>query len=66
MKINATVEMVKLTSTCWSTTDGKYDIKKVAAGVFGVRKIEANEVVAVVGCFQTLKEAVACVGKVAA
>jgi len=66
MKLNTTVEIVKLTSTCWSTTDGKYDIKKVSSGIFGVRKIEANQVVAVVGCFQTLKEAVACVGKVAA
>ena len=66
MKLNATVEIVKLTSTCWVTVDSKYDIKKIAAGIFAVRKIEENQVVAVIGCFQTLKEAVTCVGKVAA
>jgi uncharacterized protein (DUF608 family) len=64
--MNATVEIVKLTSTCWSTTDGKFDIKKVAPSVFGVRKIEANEVVALVGCFQTFQEAVACLEKAVA
>lgn len=57
------VEIVKLTSTCWSTTDGKFDIKKVAPSIFGVRKIEGNEVVALVGCFQTFAEAVACLEK---
>jgi hypothetical protein len=58
--MNATVEIVKLTSTCWSTIDGKYDIKKAAPSVFGVRKIENNQVVDLVGCFQTFQEAVAC------
>jgi hypothetical protein len=65
-KMNATVEIVKLTSTCWSTTDGEFDIKKVAPSIFGVRKIEGNEVVALVGCFQTFQEAVACLEKVGA
>ena len=64
--MNATVQIVKLTSTCWSTTDGKFDIKKVAPSVFGVRKIAGNEVVALVGCFQTLEEAVACLEKAGA
>ena len=64
--MNATVEIVKLTSTCWSTIDGKFDIKKAAPGVFGVRKIENNEVVKLVGCFQTYKDAVACLESVAA
>lgn len=64
--MTTTVEIVKLTSTCWSTTDGKYDIKKVSASIFGVRKIESNEVVGLVGCFQTLKEAMECIQEVAA
>jgi hypothetical protein len=64
--MNATVEIVKLSSTCWVTVDSKYDIKKIAAGIFAVRKIDGNQVVAIMGCFQTLKEAVACVEKVAA
>jgi hypothetical protein len=63
--MNATVEIVKLTSTCWSTTDGKFDIKKVAPSVFGVRKIENNQVVKLVGCFETFKEAVACLEEAA-
>lgn len=64
--MNATVEIVKLTSTCWSTLDGKFDIKKVSASIFGVRKIENNEVVQLVGCFQTFNEAVACLEKAVA
>jgi hypothetical protein len=64
--MNTTVEIVKLTSTCWSTADGKLDIKKAAPGVFGVRKIENNQVVKLVGCFQTFNEAVACLEEAAA
>jgi uncharacterized protein (DUF608 family) len=64
--MNATVEIVKLTSTCWSTVDGKFDIKKAAPGIFGVRKIEKNQVVGLVGCFQTFNEAVACLEKAVA
>jgi hypothetical protein len=64
--MSATVEIVKLTSTCWSTKDGKYDIKKVAPSVFGVRKIESNQVLALVGCFETFNEALACLEKAAA
>ena len=58
MTTTTTSNIVKLTSTCWSTLDGKYDIKKVAPAVFGVRKIENNQVVGVPGCFQTFAEAV--------
>lgn len=61
-----TVEIVKLTSTCWSSIDGKFDIKKVAPSVFGVRKIEGNQVVQLVGCFETFNEAVACLEKAVA
>jgi hypothetical protein len=64
--MSATIEIVKLTSTCWSTTDGKFDIKKVAPSIFGVRKIEGNQVVQLVGCFQTFNEAVACLEKAVA
>ena len=58
--MSAKVEIVKLSSTCWVTTDSKFDIKKVAPSIFGVRKIEGMEVVKLVGCFQTLKEAIEC------